>query len=179
MRAGGSRERVCAGLRYPSREDCIVCRFKESSLPRELTQTPTGPRQILANPLCDSALWHSADPLYRPSLRRGILTPGCWPCSSAGTATTRKWVQLSSAAAPSLSLPFTPCASSPGQAKCKSWWLRRAWTNHCSGPRFSVLEREAVDQISRVAANLHPSSRTTSPPSSKCNRMQELNIQNS
>lgn len=45
----------------------------------------------------------------------------CSPCSSTGMATTRKWAQLSLAAALSSSLPYILCASSPGQAESEYW----------------------------------------------------------
>lgn len=86
-----------------------------------------GPHQILAG--CCRLQPLSQPPLcgtHTPSVRSGSLTLTCWPCSSTGTATIRRWAPPSSAAAPSLSLRSTPCASSPGQAKRK-YWASQAW----------------------------------------------------
>ena len=161
---GVSIQRVWAELRHLSRQTASSVDL-ENPLSPESSHGPLRAPNTSWPPLSLTALGHSPDPLCHPSLCSGILTPTCWPCSSTGMGTTRKWAQLSLAAALSLSLRSTPCASSPGQAKCKSWWPRRVWANHCCGAQFSPLDCEAVDEISHMAANLHPSNRSMSPPS--------------
>lgn len=90
------------GVRMPG----FVCRWAFLEFPALLHPEPSG----------------TGDLIPEPPFSSGTPTPTCWGCSSAGMAFTRRWALPSSAAAPSLNLASTRCASShvPGGRKYRT-----------------------------------------------------------
>lgn len=82
----------------------------------------------------------------------GTPTLTCWGCSSAGTASTRRWAPRSLAAAPSLNLASTRCASLPdlgGRKYCIH--LSVLWPRSQRCPPVPILDLgNPMEQLSQV-----------------------------